>query len=276
MIPNILHFVFGLSSDFGGKPFSLIHYLAIKSAIVLNRPSDVLFHYQFEPSGEYWELIKNQITLNKIHAPDEIHGNKLYHVAHKADIIRLNVLYNSGGIYLDLDTISVKSLEEFRKHSFVIGQELQLPIEYTIKEKIKKMIRHATFRPFRLNVAGLCNAVMLAERGSVFIEHWLQSYVTFRSKGFDAYWGEHSVTVPLKLSKIYPDLIHKVHPYAFHYPLHDDKGLSLLFEKTKLFPQAYVHHLWESASWEKYLKYLTVEKVLSVDTTYNLLARKYL
>jgi hypothetical protein len=27
MIPNILHFVFGMAPDFGGKPFSLPHYL---------------------------------------------------------------------------------------------------------------------------------------------------------------------------------------------------------------------------------------------------------
>ena len=31
-IPNVFHFAFEFQSDFGGKPFGLVHYLAIKSA----------------------------------------------------------------------------------------------------------------------------------------------------------------------------------------------------------------------------------------------------
>ncbi len=276
MVPNILHFIFGLSENFGGKPFSFSHYVAIRSAIILNKPDDVIFHYQYEPSGEYWDLIKGQLTLNKIVAPAEIYGNKLSHVAHKADIIRLQALYKTGGIYLDVDTISIKSLEAFRKYSFAIGQELEQPVEYTLKEKFKKMVRHSTLRPFRVNIAGLCNAVMIAEREAPFIEHWLDSYKTFRSNGNDHFWGEHSVLVPYRLSKEHPDLVHKISPFAFHYPLHDERGLKLLFEKTTVFPKAYVHHLWESTSWDKYLKHLNPEDVNSKNTTYNLLARKYL
>jgi hypothetical protein len=138
------------------------------------------------------------------------------------------------------------------------------------------MIRHATLRPFSLNISGLCNAVMFAEPGAPFIEHWLESYKTFRSNGNDNYWGEHSVLVPYWLSKDYPDLVHKISPFAFHYPTHNATGLKLLFEKSIVFPKAYVHHLWESASWEKYLKHLSIEEVLTKNTTYNLLARKYL
>lgn len=276
MVPNIIHFIFGLSKDFGGKPFSFSHYMAIKSAMIVNNPSDIIFHYQYEPTGEYWDLIRNQVTLNKIEAPTEIHGNQLLHVAHKADIIRLNALYSTGGVYLDIDTISIKPLDEFRKFSFAIGQEVEPPIEYTRMQKVKKMIKHRTFRPFKVNVAGLCNAVMLAERGAPFIEHWLDSYKSFRSKGHDQYWGEHSVLVPYRLSKEYPELVKKISPFAFHYPIHDAAGLKLLFEKKASFPKAYVHHLWESASWDKYLQHLNFDVVNKYDTTYNLLARKYI
>lgn len=276
MVPNVLHFIFGLSENFGGKPFSFSHYMAIRSAIIVNKPDDVIFHYQYEPSGEYWDMIRGQMTLNKVEAPSEIHGNKLFHVAHKADIIRLQALYKTGGIYLDVDTISIKPLDIFRQHSFAIGQELEQPVEYTLKEKVKKMIRHATLRPFRVNIAGLCNAVMLAEPGAPFIEHWLESYKTFRSNGNDHYWGEHSVLVPYRLSKEHPELVHKISPFAFHFPIHNATGLQLLFEKSTVFPKAYVHHLWESASWDKYLKHLNIEVVRTKNTTYNLLARKYL
>lgn len=276
MVPDIIHFIFGLSEDFGGKPFSFSHYIAIRSAIAVNNPSDVILHCQYEPTGEYWDLIKDQITLNKVVPPSEIHGNKLFHVAHKADIIRLQALYNKGGIYLDIDTISIKPLNGFFDCEFAIGQELAQPVEYTIKQKLKKAIRHTTLRPFRMNIAGLCNAVMLAEKGAEFIEHWLDSYKTFRSNGQDEFWGEHSVLVPYRLSEKYPDLVKKISPFAFHYPIHDEKGLKLLFEQNVSFPRAYIHHLWESASWEKYLKHLSLESVRKNNTTYNLLARRYL
>lgn len=41
VVPRIVHFVFGMSPDFGGKPFSFAHYLAIQSgesAIINRRP----------------------------------------------------------------------------------------------------------------------------------------------------------------------------------------------------------------------------------------------
>ena len=138
------------------------------------------------------------------------------------------------------------------------------------------MIWHQTLRPFNINVKGLCNAVMLAEPGAQFIEHWLETYSTFRSTGTDAFWSEHSVTIPYKLSKEYPFLVTKLSPYTFHYPIYDEMGLSLLFEKDVFFKNAFVHHLWESMAWEKYLKDLSIDYIKTVDTTYNRIARKYL
>jgi hypothetical protein len=51
--------------------------------------------------------------------------------------------------------------------------------------------------------------------------------------------------------------------------------LKSMFEEVREFPEAYLHHLWESLSWN-YLSKLTVEKIMTEDTTYNLIARKYL
>jgi hypothetical protein len=52
-------------------------------------------------------------------------------------------------------------------------------------------------------------------------------------------------------------------------------GLRSMFEEVKEFPEAYLHHLWESFSWA-YLSKLTVEKIRTENTTYNLIARKFL
>ena len=277
MIPNIFHFVFGMAEDFGGRPFSLSHYLAVKSAAVINQPDKILFHYAFEPAGEWWDKAKPLLTLNKIKALDSFMGRPLYHVAHKADVVRLQVLKEFGGVYLDLDTICVKPLHLLYNNSFIIGQELQP--EYQPKnqrQKIKHRIR-TFFKPAPENkINGLCNAVLLAEKNSAFGNLWLDTYSTFRSKGRDKFWNEHSVFMPIKLAAENPDKITIMGPYAFHYPLYNKKGLQEMFEQVTDFPEAYLHHLWESFSWDPYLSKLNMKDIFTHKNSYNLLARKFL
>lgn len=252
MIPNIFHFCYGLTEDFGGKPYSLVHYLAIKSAVTLNNPDEVYFYYKFEPVGEWWEKTKKIVTLQKVNPAEEIFGNKLYHVAHKADILRLEKLIELGGIYLDLDTICCKSFAPLLGNKFVIGKQ----------GRWRKM--------------GLCNAIMMSEKKSEFAVNWLNEYKSFRSKGKDKYWAEHSVAVPLRLAKKYPKLLH-IEPYdSFNYPLYYPLSLRKMFVKNLKYPNAYCHHLWEGGSWDKYLKNLTADDILKRDTTYNLIARRFL
>lgn len=273
MIPNILHFVFGMAPDFGGKPFSLCHYLSVRSAVELNKPGQALFHYQYEPEGEWWQKAKPFLTLNKVVAPDSFMGQPLYHVAHKADVIRLQALKENGGIYMDLDTISVKTLTDLLNYSCVIGQWMKP--KYTPKNW-RQRIKYKLGIIKGKQTASLCNVVMLSEKNNEFINLWLEEYKSFRSKGRDKYWDEHSVYVPERLAAVYPEKITRFSPYAFNYPLYDAAGLRSMFEEVNSFPGAYIHHLWESFSWDKYLSTLTVEKILKENTTYNLIARKYL
>ncbi len=252
MIPNIFHFCYGLSEDFGGKPYSLVHYLAVKSAYELNKPDEIFLYYTFEPSGEWWERTKEIVSLVRVVAPDNIFGNKLIHVAHKADILRLNVLIEKGGIYLDLDTICCKPFTDLLNNKFVIG------------------------RQGRWRRMGLCNAVIMSEKKSEFVQIWYNEYKSFRSKGKDKYWAEHSVKVPLNIAKTYPDLLHIEKYDSFHYPLYYPLSLKNLFVHNKKYPHAYCHHLWEGGSWEKYLKNLTFNYIYEKDTTYNIIARQYL
>jgi mannosyltransferase OCH1-like enzyme len=252
MIPNIFHFCYGFTKDFGGKPFSLVHYLALKSAYEINRPDAVFFYYKFIPEGEWWEKAKKIITLVQIEPPVEVFGNRLYHVAHKSDVWRLSALIEFGGIYMDLDTICVKPFTPLLDNKFVIGKQ------------------------GRWRRMGLCNAVMMAEKNSEFAKIWLNEYKSFRSLGHDKYWAEHSVSVPFTLSIKYTDLLHIEKYSSFHYPLYYPLSLKKMFKYNFKYEKAYCHHLWENGSWEKYLKNLSVDYIVTKDTTYNLLARRYL
>jgi len=251
MIPNIIHFIFGLSSDFGGKAFSLVHYLAIKSAAMVNRPKKIYFYYLHEPQGKLWEQIKPLLTLIKVAPPSEIFGNPVEHVAHKTDILRLEALLEHGGIYLDMDTICKKPFTDLLKHQVVMG------LEALDQGK---------------NIVGLCNGVILAKKNSDFLKKW---YLMF--KAFDqTKWNMHAVIVPYLLAQKFPEMIH-IEPFnRFHYPTWDKQGLKTLFEQTAYFPESYVHHLWESHSWDNYLAKLSVDYINKVDTTYNVIARNFL
>lgn len=57
-VPPILHYVFGMSSDFGGTPFGFLQYLAVVSAIEKLRPQRIIFWHLYRP--ETWWFSKVQ------------------------------------------------------------------------------------------------------------------------------------------------------------------------------------------------------------------------
>lgn len=251
MIPKIIHFIFGLASDFGGKPFSFIHYMAIRSAQACNPDYRIRFYCKYQPTGLYWEAAKRYFELVLVEPPASIHGRPLMHVAHQADVLRLQYLLDQGGVYLDLDTITVQSFDPLLRHQMVMGVQGR-----------------------GAKVDGLCNAVMLAAPGSSFVRRWLESYRTFRSTGRDKYWDEHSVQLPLQLARAHPGEITILDRGAFFYPSAEKRGILDLFVEDKEFPAAYCHHLWEGLAW-RLIEGINERNVGTIDTSYNRMARRF-
>ena len=249
-IPKILHFTFGMASDFGGKPWGLVHHICLKSAIERIRPEEAFFHFEFEPTGLWWELSRKLITPNKVVAPREIFGNPLLHVAHRSDVLRLQTLIEHGGIYLDTDVFVHRDFDELLNNSAVLGQE---GID---------------------GAFGLANAVILAEPRAPFLCRWLEGYRSFRSKGTDEFWVEHSVILPQKLAREHPHEITVLPHTAFFWPWWSEEHLAWIFESRRPLPidNAYCTHLWESKSW-RYVGGLTAQEVKSVHSNFNLWAR---
>ena len=69
------------------------------------------------------KLTKPMVTLVSIVAPEEEFGNPLTHVAHKADVVRLEKIIEHGGIYLDSDVVVQRSLDDLLDFPCVMGQE---------------------------------------------------------------------------------------------------------------------------------------------------------
>src|SRR5579862_2323700 len=115
MIPHHIAFTYTSLPNSIDKPFSLIHYLAIKSAAMVNG-CPVACHFEHAPDSPYW--IKAQRYMTPVHmaVPRAIAGIPLCHPAHCSDVMRLQILKDHGGIYLDLDVICVTSFRDLLGH----------------------------------------------------------------------------------------------------------------------------------------------------------------
>lgn len=120
-IPKIVHFVYGLR---GPNPtLDLIHYTAIKSAYDVLKPTAIMFHYHYMPTGANFERAKHMLTLHKVPLVETVFDRPVSHYAHRADVVRLQVLEEYGGIYLDLDLISLKPVDHLLDREFIMAQE---------------------------------------------------------------------------------------------------------------------------------------------------------
>lgn len=229
LIPNDFHFVFGLKRQF--KPFHLVYYLCLRSCIETNRPDHIYFYYRHKPHGRYWNLIADQLTLVEVdtveHVSNYEYKNKLikrYAYAHHADFIRLEKLIEKGGVYADMDTLFVNRIPDrlFAK-PFVIGREEDVPDEEGRAR------------------ASLCNAFMMAQKGSEFARAWLSSM----TEAFDGSWSNHSTILPDRLSREHPDWVHIEPANTFYKHMWTPEGIHTLFKGVDRDTDGVVSfHLW--------------------------------
>lgn len=225
MIPNNIHFIFGLKKQTSELMF--IHYLAVLSAKIINKPDNIFFYYHYEPYGKWWDKLKTFVELIKVKIPTKWGNEPIKHYAHAADFIRMNILFNRGGIYMDIDTITVNSYSKYLNNKFVMGRQT---------------------RP-----DGLCNAIMMSEPKSQFLKIWLCNYEqNFKSTPPGTkHWDLASIKLPYILSKKFKNLITVLDPETFFIPNWDK--CDMIFEKKNdINPKLLTLHLWESQS----MKYL--------------------
>ena len=217
-IPNIIHFVFGLKPQ--KDEFLFVYYLSILSAYIVNKPDNIFFYYYYEPYGEWWDRLKEKIPViifERVELPTHIGKKEIKHFAHKADWIRMNKLYEKGGVYMDIDTISVQSYKSLLKNNTVLG--------YEIKED---------------NL--ICNAVMMTSPQSPFFKLWLKDYEKeFEPDG----WGEASIHLPGKINYKYPNLATVLSENTFFRP-YATEGYNIFENNVNINKELITLHLWES------------------------------
>lgn len=249
MIPTTAHFVY-----IKERPWKLHHYLSVKSVHQRSGMTEIMFWCDYEPEGEWWAKTKPMVQVQRVIAPEQIFGIPITEPAHKSDVIRLMALNEHGGLYLDTDVIVVKPFTDLLNHQFVMGQQ-------------------------GLNGAeGLCPATMLAQKGSMFGQKWLLGFKDSFQGGPPGSpgWCTHSVNYPLWLAQRMPEHITIVNDKAFFYPLYHQNHVEAIFENHSMpNPQAYSHHLWESAG-KSYLDNMTVDKIKNGNSLFSSITKDLL
>lgn len=269
-IPNIFHFVFGLKPQL--EPFHLLYYICLESCRRINRPEKIYFHCLHEPHGAYWDLIKPHLVLVRVQPPAFVARHRYrdrkvarYRYAHAADVVRLEQLLATGGVYADIDTLFVRPLPDalFEK-SFVIGREHDVPNPAT-----------GRLEP------SLCNAFLMAEPDASFGRRWLQEI----ESAFDGRWSTHSCSLPHQLQTRNPHSVHVEPETSFYKFMWARDGLrQLLEERHSDLRDVYSLHLWNHLWWEEerrdfsdvHGRMITEHYIAHIDTTLTLAARPFL
>jgi hypothetical protein len=269
-IPRTVHFIL-IAEHNKQAELEFYQYLAIKAALLRIRPDSLKIHsYAFNESNQWWQHIKHAVTL-VTHEPHQTlrtsdgRAHKL-RLPHQTDVLRLQILYQEGGIYLDTDVYALQSFSPLLQSpkALLMGHEGG-------------------------NRSGIGNAVIVARPGSPFIARWLASY----NESFDnrpQMWNHHSIKVPAELAIQHPDDICKLSPSTFfwptwssehidamHSPLIEEEVVELKHNMTSysgaMYANQLAYHAWGNIARVRFLSQLTPESLFSVETRFNILLR---
>lgn len=227
-IPKVIHLLY-----FGETEFYNFHHRCVHSMIQYMPDYAIRIYNAKEPVGnKYWDDIKNQpnVTIHKIDPPMFFDGFELKHFQYKADVVRLELLYEHGGVYLDLDMLIVRPFcKVFASgHSFYISEE----------------------RCGGNGGGALINAFLAAKPKNEFIKLWLNEFKSGLRLGI---WAHHIRDSNRKLIEDHPHYIHKyrmkILDGKLFMPLHWQDTVAFIHSETVPYefpPESYGTHLWET------------------------------
>ncbi len=248
-VPSVIPFIF-----FNPEQFSYLHYLAVKTAYEVNQPKKICFYCQQEAIDNlYWRRAMEYCDVELVRPVTEFHGHKVEHYQYQADILRLEVLLERGGIYLDTDILCLNPLDELLDYPCVIGQE-------------------------QADGSSLSNAVILAEPGSEFIDYW---YRALPENWGSEIWAYHAVVLPRilaeqKVAPLHVEPYTSFIPFTFREPdLLEQVDPLVVDTLTERLHSSYCIHLWQTIWWDRYLKDLSPAYFENSDTAFARLFRDY-
>ncbi|PAA80636.1 hypothetical protein BOX15_Mlig013063g1 [Macrostomum lignano] len=238
-VPNAVHYIL----PFSDPVIQFHHLVCILSGVWVLRPDFVIFWYSSEPKGQNWNLLKRNLTESGVwftkvllahrSVPKSVYTQPVLIREHQSDVIRMEALLVFGGVYSDLDVISLRSMQPLRNYSFTIGRELP---------------------------QNLCNGVFLSAPNSTLLALW---HVAYQSLD-DSSWGEHSLMLPNRLCHAFPEHCH-VEQDSMDRPNFLPREIVLIYGKQRGWDwrkKNYAMHLWYRMHKRKY----SMESIKHVDS----------
>jgi len=235
-IPKVIHLLY-----FGETDFHNFHHRCVHSMLQYMPDYEIRIYNATEPVGNpLWNDLKQyspRITILSITPPTHYDGFELKHFQYKADVVRLELLYEHGGVYLDLDMLITRPFHDVfaSGHSFYISEE-----------------RSNTIFPTGNTGAGgaLINAFLAAKPKNEFVKLWLNEFKSGLRLGI---WATHIRDSNRKLLDDHPHYVYKyrvkVLDGKLFMPLHWQDTVAFIQSETipHAFPEeSYGTHLWET------------------------------
>jgi len=171
VIPNVVHFI-RLRGQLD-RPWSTINTCCVRAADAVQRPDKIILWTDQDVPPEIVGLVE----VRHYDPPASINGTPLTYAQYRADLARLHILREHGGIYLDTDMLLIRPVDDLRDRNFVAGAESH---------------------------EAICGAALMARPGSKFIDLWLDRFETGLQRGV---WAYQCVNVPYEIASERPDLI---------------------------------------------------------------------
>lgn len=255
MIPNNFHFVYfkDYIKEETQYDFHFLSFLCVKSALFHNKPNKATFWHNFSDdyinNHKYLKQLKSYgVNFEFTERPIEIYGQSVKYIQHAADIVRLQKLYEHGGIYIDTDVFCIKPFSEFLNNDLVLCKEnrkrLQINVVMTKKESKVLKLWLDSYKDFQ---------------GSKYKGH--KNYKSLKTKAEKTeemfYWGYNSL---FKITEIIDDInspfgeietdenIFIAEKEAFNHPPNFDLLFKdILKQYDYECPNTYAHHLYLSS-----------------------------
>lgn len=235
MVPNLIHFIWITGPN--SRPFSFINYMAVRAAKEQTGGA-VVIHCNEPPSNNtFWDMALKYAVFRRIDVPEHIGDTKITHVQYASDVIRLELLYRWGGIYIDTDMLLIKPLTK------MMHKPLTMAIESVHEDGSPKSV---------------ANGVILAEPKSEFLKLMLDATpIAMKSD----VWANHAVTLPLELAKTFPNMV-CLEPKERFFPFDLSKNWLFECDKTKeylpMLKNTWGVHVYETY-WRDFLPDITQE-----------------
>jgi len=229
--------------------FRLVHYLSIKSFLKYNPNSVAELHFDEFPYDSNWfrlllDEYGERLTLRQCNFADK---DKFSDIHHAIDQVAATTIYQEGGVITDMDMICLSNISNLFGSRLTISSELDYYDRHTIALGIGFM------------------GTMLPD--NKIIGEYLDRRKEYKK---DKEWGKYSTELMYKIYEKNKDEFNiipqkMIDPFGPQYT----ELQNLFLHNRPILNMTKCIHLSESASWDQYLKHMTVEHIMTVDTTFT-------